>query len=961
MKLKEYEENNIPIEIHKFYDDLSDIYLKSHYEYGIKDDKVVEEEKIGRYLLTKREMEFIDEDVDISFLLFSEEGHIRQDEIVIEYHKNIYKEIEDILELYEGSVFDISSIKLTDGKNIFEDFIENKTITVSLGGLLIASHIFGVRKLRKFFDRVSNYVDSEGVAISQYIDDKHYDLSFIFENKSKKLVVPDITKEDEDRIDLGEEFIGQNNKNLIDQIKDSSYFKEMIQNIKDTSINKVLEELKNTEGANGLVDFLKTLKGSKENETDGIVDVLKSFLAPNNEKTKELIKEKLDNKYKDNYVEYFEKTTNSKVDNKEKKAFNEVLKANKDDMISQKNFDSYRSIDTKKVGIVEYIYDLVSKSIDPLYELERSLSFLSCKYAETMVGQFAGIVKDLFKSKVKNYVIEKINKLADVNLPKEKISYYTNLGLVDVDDIKFSFKEQNLKEYTKDKAYKLLMIFKDMKLVKKSYSLDILSKRVYPRSRRLLDNILLALIKSMTKTSKDFDEETKSAILAMDFIKEGLCYEDFEKFVEIAKQFNYTALFCYLLKNNIDKKQEILSCMSNIVNNKKYNGNNIAQDKERIKSLFKTEESFKYNMQLRSILPIYFYYKDFYKLNDNTINTYFVCDKASVRCTMSSGISFLNVISSKKYINNKACATLKDTNINPFPECKSNKICTPNITKWTKTTDNKIDNEYALFSNSTCNCSFGGVISIVNSNQNSSQEYSFSKEKIEKKYEIDDYIHISNLIYDIKDYAKSIDVKHIMNRLRPKKDHLNLLKDTVIPTVYNDRLVNAYDCIELCNKYKKDPNLRYMILSNLKTVYSPYYIENKEYEYPVWMDRIFEEQKKIVNVKDLEKAVIKYHYIGGGIKADISSAWCSSFACYVIDNGFKTPYSKDFLSSEASKYFKKLKKAKYGAIVVMEGHISFYISSTEKGFYAIGGNQGGVIKKSYFKNTNKIKAYLWPR
>lgn len=54
------------------------------------------------------------------------------------------------------------------------------------------------------------------------------------------------------------------------------------------------------------------------------------------------------------------------MDNKDKKPLNEVMKANKKDIISQKNFDKYRNLKSINVDTITYLYDICSNSIDPL-------------------------------------------------------------------------------------------------------------------------------------------------------------------------------------------------------------------------------------------------------------------------------------------------------------------------------------------------------------------------------------------------------------------------------------------------------------------------------------------------------------------------------------------------------------------------------------------------------------------
>ena len=66
-------------------------------------------------------------------------------------------------------------------------------------------------------------------------------------------------------------------------------------------------------------------------------------------------------------------------------------------------------------------------------------------------------------------------------------------------------------------------------------------------------------------------------------------------------------------------------------------------------------------MQLENIIEV-FYEKIYFEVENNEKNK-IVCSGAKVSCTMSPDISTLNVLSAKKYIDGKACATIYDNAI----------------------------------------------------------------------------------------------------------------------------------------------------------------------------------------------------------------------------------------------------------------------------------------------------------
>lgn len=86
--------------------------------------------------------------------------------------------------------------------------------------------------------------------------------------------------------------------------------------------------------------------------------------------------EKFENEYEDKeYVKYFEDTTKSKVNEKDKPILNEVMKANKKESVSQKGFDKFRNIKTLFVDTIDYLYNICASEVDPLEKLEKVYRF----------------------------------------------------------------------------------------------------------------------------------------------------------------------------------------------------------------------------------------------------------------------------------------------------------------------------------------------------------------------------------------------------------------------------------------------------------------------------------------------------------------------------------------------------------------------------------------------------------
>ncbi|MDR6544293.1 hypothetical protein J2810_000315 [Chryseobacterium rhizosphaerae] len=97
------------------------------------------------------------------------------------------------------------------------------------------------------------------------------------------------------------------------------------------------------------------------------------------------------------------------------------------------------------------------------------------------------------------------------------------------------------------------------------------------------------------------------------------------------------------------------------------------------------------------------------------------CDKGSTPTPITvTSQSFMS-------IDGKLQATEEDkqpnTNIKPFGMCSVlRSSCTPSPIKWDNTSDFEIDGKKELLDNSTCQCSIGGEISVVQSAQNFVEE-----------------------------------------------------------------------------------------------------------------------------------------------------------------------------------------------------------------------------------------------
>jgi hypothetical protein len=103
-----------------------------------------------------------------------------------------------------------------------------------------------------------------------------------------------------------------------------------------------------------------------------------------------------------------------------------------------------------------------------------------------------------------------------------------------------------------------------------------------------------------------------------------------------------------------------------------------------------------------------------------------VCNGAMLKCTKGGAPSTLQILPTNKiFLNSQPMAFISDTipmvNIMPFGPCLRQSPpppCIPNISgKWDKEISHFLSSEAAVSTNSTCKCSMGGTISIVNEGQ----------------------------------------------------------------------------------------------------------------------------------------------------------------------------------------------------------------------------------------------------
>lgn len=115
--------------------------------------------------------------------------------------------------------------------------------------------------------------------------------------------------------------------------------------------------------------------------------------------------------------------------------------------------------------------------------------------------------------------------------------------------------------------------------------------------------------------------------------------------------------------------------------------------------------------------------------------------------------------------------------------------------------------------------------------------------------------------------------------------------------------------------------------------------------------------KEIMGIKHNPR-ILKYHEHTTMKATEDEVAWCSAFACYVIEShGMKS--TRSAAARSWLNWGEKLDKPYKGCIVVFkrgrkkwQGHVGFYISENETTIKVLGGNQGNAVSvKSYPKDA----------
>ena len=1055
MLIEEYDGKKIKEDVKKYFDLLSKVFVRKNYD-SLKDNYY------GRYGLSKGIIEDIYENVDYDYLLYTSEGNKEQDELIIKYFtSNLYTDNKDLIDMYVNQsvyiskdseyIFDNKVISWEEIKNSLNEISELKSYTeekrgfsykINIATILVLIYIFGKNRVYEFLEKKTKiYTDTFKVSMDVYVRVlENYDISSIIKvEDDKKVVYPLDTPKDKEfieKIDEKEDFIGQSSEFSIEDLKNM---------IKDTKIlDYILEYLKYRNNSNSEL-VKENVKKNIPSDSDYKFEP-KYIVSSNND-----IEQKLNEKYLNDYSslpsKYIEKTTNRKVEketlndidnilteynNQTKIDNNKSQTTNNDvgDVVKQKGFNSFRKVEKldKEIDLEEILYMLINKE-KSLNRIEKSLEKYSCKYIkESFVKRGASFIKNVFLSKVNDYVNSKL-EYHNIGFNVDFSEYnYLEFGQKDVDDIKVKGNE------------KLINILVEKRLVKESYRVDSKGVRVYPRFRRIIDNVIEEYIKRKCKITESIDgikDKQKNIfrkyILFIDEKKEGLGKNEYEKYIKMGKDISLVNLIYLLLKDNSEYREESLRYISSqiIKDYNEYSKRNTKNnDSKLIKSIFPNVESMKNFFKIKNLNNISFFLKPIYthKNTQKNIKSKVVTDSAKVYCSFGVGNSKFIGLKSKSLISGEKIVSVRDKNILPFSSCSVCKQCVPNIVgDWNTDTNVVISGIKSLTESSTNFCVYGGVITISQKmgtkTYNSNVDIDYKKEN--KNYEknspymdmndfknyFDKHINsVSNSKSNLLKYSLDSGTVMLKSKLKPKLDEENTnfnlpIYDSKSKKIYemdkifdlvkeyffrNDKLSKGYSLYKKYGNNLQSQDLVNEYVSNAQYIEASNYMskEYKDKEDCPWMVVLESEylkyrgQKEYTRNGGLNKQIIEYHKIGGGIEATYLTPWCASFTCWILRKvgrtDFKTPSSQSLRG-----VLKKIDKARYGAILILTrydtngvatnfGHVTFITDITDDGrcYMCLGGNQNNEIKYCKYKASGEIKfkngflkvdGIYWPR
>lgn len=909
MLLNKYMNETLSNNVINYFDKLASFASKDNYELGKSDKEIDTTRKIGRYGMNFVDIYNIDISISLNYLIYTKEGHIRQDEIIlIHFDKFLFPKYQDVVVANENNIV----------------YYKNKSYVLSISNMLAIIYLEGYSS---FVDIINEkYISDQAQKILSEF--QNYDLYQIIHYKTKKeeiIVNENIIKKDEKK-----ESSSNFTKFLEDLLNKAPSLITAFLFKPNPKIKEIDEKLKSENISKDIKEKLSKTKKELEENDEKLKNISKKF--PKNDlksdkssakiKPNDEILNKLD--YKDN--EYIKETTNKKINENDKEInsiFKEYDKDSKGNVKNQKNFKSLREKNKDNIDILDvviYILDNPSTGKDGIETLERSLFAINARFLNS--PKALEVTKNVFFTIVEKglaYIDNKISDYTTGNVLNLSNQYAKELSKIsDIDDIVINIEDVDDKNFQNSRPYYIFNKILTDKNHKKSYGKNFL------KSRRLLNNILIEFIKKLSKTENDFDGvcyKTKKNILADIILKlnenDAFEYDEFKIFTKF-NNLNITKflIFLFFEKNNFDRST--IKEFSKIYDYDKYvECKSREEDKKIIIEKFKNKETMKNFCSVNKLASIYLFYLNFFDEESvkNNISDTFVVEGAKLSCSFGSASANLIVNDSKEYISGKKKASITDTNMTIFGACSVCKVCKPNIVAPFVNENNiLLENNMSLTKNAKAMCSYGGIITIIDTNQNIS--------------------HTSQM--SVKDRKK-----HDINPIK---------QDPKIKEIRNKWMELAlYEYNDYKGQTETSKNISINGNKGLKYRIEDYHLEgaNKKYtsKDPWCMSFVAYIFKKSINFT-------------------VQTASTDEFSNKYL-NEFKNT-DKPYYGSVV--YFKKYNNENE---YTGHGHVGFVIgtSNDKKYIYCLGGNQSNMIKISRYRVPNfKLKnfkyelvGYYWPK
>lgn len=794
------------------------------------------------------------------------------------------------------AVCKVISSKKAQNSNIKCENPKGREILITSSGLIVASHLCGQGAIREaiinnFKGKYGIPVDGNKLPSTVYLEDMGgYDLSVIINYKDSCNIVDRPVLQNTSRED----------KKIIDSQA------RIVKKIDDTPLEGgvYIFEGKKYKETNNNDEYIRDLKSSSTPPKKVFISI--------NEQIVNRLNEKFNSKeyYSKDYIKYIEEKTNRKILEQNKDQILLMLKAYDEytrdgfgvgNIIKQVNFDIFRGIDNKNVpikiqDIAYYIFMNPFNDKNCLQTLEYTFKDFSAKYVIYPDVQSVEVNKNDYEYR-NNQINTKISKVTNKKVIKNQLPEKYNIyleGKFDIDEINFDIVKKSEEELDKLSCFNLLNNLSESRLHDESYKYNQDYVRLYPKSRRFLDNLMEEFIKIQckykeTNVIKNFDNHNcKDSNIFRNYL---IWYDEkykidipskssdglFNKLMKIGNKLRVTSILDEWInsKSSIKKSQirEIHKLIL-VVYYKYSDGATKSEDESIIKGHFKSLKELRDYFADKDAINIYSFYKEFYELKNiiEPKNEYYVNTNCILKCTFGEGTSNLIISNRGIKLNGAEKANINDKTIIPFKNCKGGKCIPIFINDWDKTTETQVANHPALLDISTIMCTKGGIVSIDDPGQKLvTTAITKDKKIVESNREYD--CEYSNLLVICSEINKKFMQTDLKNRCidykKANKRYKELKLQRAMLISGNNSIVqkSSIDELEKLNKITNPDLIEKSKIEMLENIIKSNKNKNKEKLSKIDKEIEFQKSKSSVKVHDILVVEIKTNSVLAGLLA----------------------------------------------------------------------------------------------